>query len=132
MLPEQFFSNHFLFNSSAFALNCYVCVGTEDSCKKSKLEEDKANFLMTCLTGDRCIRHWYKGEDHVALVSSGCTYQSLCDTMKTACDKLEDARRDYHCAIGCCSEDGCNTSSHFAANTILLVVSSVLGLALLN
>ena len=106
--------------------------GTEDSCKKSKLEADKANFLMTCLTGDRCIRHWYKGEDHVALVWSGCTYQSLCDTMKTACDKLEDARRDYHCAIGCCSEDGCNTSSHFAANTILLVVSSVLGLALLN
>ena len=132
MLSVQFFLIIFFFNSSAFALKCYVCKGTEDDCKKSKLEKNKANFLKTCFIGDKCVRSWSKSKDDDALVSSGCTYQTLCDAEKSACDKLKDTLKDYHCAIGCCSEDGCNASSRLAANIILLAISSVLGLALLK
>lgn len=116
----------------AFALKCYVCSGSEDGCKKSKLEENKALFLRTCLLGDKCIRSWSKHKDADAVVTSGCTYQSVCDAQKSACDKLEDTLKDYHCAVGCCSEDGCNAGSHFTANIILLAVFSFLGLALLE
>ena len=133
MLSVHIFFHHFLlFNSSVFALKCYVCAGTENTCKKSKLEESKGTFLHTCILGDKCIRSWSKSKDDDAVVASGCAYQSFCDAQKSACDKLKDTLKDYHCAVGCCSEDGCNASSYFTSNIILLAVCFVLGLALLK
>ena len=130
MLSVHIFLSFSFFNSSAFALKCYVCVNTEDGCRKSKLEENKVNFLYTCSAddGDRCFRSWYKRENYDAMVVIGCAKQSFCDTLKSACEAKDDP--DYQCEVSCCSEDGCNASSYFTANIILLAVSSVLGLAL--
>ena len=128
-----FFYHFLFFNLSAFALKCYACVDTEEDCKKSKLEENKVNFLYPCSAdvGDRCFRSWYKRKNYDAMVAIGCAKQSFCDTLKSACDIAKDDP-DYQCEVSCCSEDGCNASSYFTANIILLAVSSVLGLALLK
>ena len=106
---------------------------TEEDCKKSKLEENKVNFLYPCSAdeGDRCFRLWYKRENYDAMVAIGCAKQSFCDAEKSLCDIRRDGA-DFQCELSCCSEDGCNASSYFTANVILLAVSSVLGLALLK
>ena len=128
-----FFYHFLFFNLSAFALKCYACVDTEEDCKKSKLEENKVNFLYPCTAdeGDRCFRLWYKRENYDAMVAIGCAKQSFCDAEKSLCDIRRDGA-DFQCELSCCSEDGCNASSYFTANVILLAVSSVLGLALLK
>ena len=132
MLSVQTFLSFSFSNSSAFALRCYFCHGTEDICNKSKLKGDKGTFLQSCPYGDKCYRYWIKVKDSDGIVTNGCGFQSTCDSLKSACDRAKDATKDYHCAIGCCSEDGCNASSYLTANIILLTVSSVLGLALLK
>lgn len=121
-----------LMTSAAVALKCYFCKGSEDTCKKSKLEDNKATYLKTCLLGDKCFRTWEKPKDDDAEVSSGCGYQSTCDTLKTVCDKAKDTLKDYHCAVGCCSGDGCNAGTSLTFNLILLAVCFLLSLELLK
>ncbi|XP_022809957.1 uncharacterized protein LOC111346974 [Stylophora pistillata] len=116
----------------AVALKCYVCGGDEDACKKSKLEDNKATYLKTCLLGDKCFRTWEKLKDNDVTVSSGCGYQSTCDTLKSVCDKAKDTLKDYHCAVGCCSSDGCNAGTSFTCNIILLAVCFLVSLELLK
>ena len=133
MLSVQIFlSFSFFFISSAFALKCYSCTYTEEDCKKSKMDENEATFLYTCVDGDRCYRSWSKRKHYDAMLDIGCADQSSCNTQKSICDQQSKDIPDYQCEVSCCSEDGCNTSSYVTVNIILLATSSVLGLALLK
>ena len=96
------------------------------------MDENEANFLYDCLDGDRCYRIWSKRKHYDAMLDIRCGDQSYCDTNRALCDQQSRDIPDYQCEVSCCSEDGCNASSYFTANIILLTVSSVMGLALLK
>lgn len=109
-----------------------MCSGHEDTCSKSKLESDRATYLKECpFTADRCIRIWSKKDDANA-VGNDCANKAVCDTAENLCDKLEDNIKDYKCGVGCCFSDGCNAGSPVTFSFFLLIVSSVLGLALMK
>lgn len=112
----------------AYGIKCYDCSGSEDDCAKDKLEADKATKLMTCVAPfDRCMRVWGKTGDKTA-VQNSCSTQTLCDTMKKACDDSSEG----DCAVGCCETDECNAGSSVTFSAFLMAVCSVLGLALLK
>ena len=113
-------------------MKCYVCSGNEDTCSKSKLESNKGTYLKECpFIDDRCIRIWSKKDDANA-VGNDCANKAVCDTAENLCDKLEDNIKDYKCGVGCCTSDGCNAGSPVTFSFFLLIVSSVLGLALMK
>ncbi|PFX13879.1 uncharacterized protein LOC111345489 isoform X2 [Stylophora pistillata] len=116
----------------AVSLKCYTCIGSEDNCKKSKLEDNKPTYLNTCFLADTCLRYWQKTKDNDAIVHSGCTTEDYCDAQKSACDKAKDTLKDYQCAVGCCSDDGCNAGSSLTFSIILLAMCTFLGLELLK
>ncbi|CAH3144567.1 unnamed protein product [Pocillopora meandrina] len=114
------------------ALKCYVCSGDEDSCSKSTLESNKGTYLKECSSlYDRCARSWSKKDD-VNAVANDCATKDICDTAEKLCDKLKDNIKDYQCGVGCCTSDGCNAGSPVTFSFFLLIVSSVLGLALMK
>ncbi|CAH3144571.1 unnamed protein product [Pocillopora meandrina] len=114
------------------ALKCYVCSGNEDTCSKSKLEGDKDTYLKECPSGfDRCARSWSKKDD-VNAVGNSCANEAACDAADELCDKLKDTIKDYKCGVGCCTDDACNAGSPVTFSFFLLIVSSVLGLALMK
>ena len=109
-----------------------MCSGTEDTCSKSKLESDKDTYLKECSYGfDRCARGWTKSGD-VNTVENICANEAVCEAAKVLCDKRKDTVKDYKCGVGCCSSDGCNAGSPVTFSFFLLIVSSVLGLALMK
>ena len=113
-------------------MKCYVCSGHEDTCSKSKLESDRATYLKECpFTADRCARIWSKKDD-VNTVMNGCANEVYCKAQKELCDKLKDTVKDFKCGVGCCFSDGCNAGSPVTFSFFLLIVSSVLGLALMK
>ena len=113
-------------------MKCYVCSGTEDTCSKSKLEGDKDTYLKECPSGfDRCARSWSKNDDANA-VGNSCANEAVCDAADELCDKLKDTIKDYKCGVGCCTDDACNASSPVTLSFFLLIISSVLGLALMK
>ena len=117
---------------SGCALKCYHCVGTEDTCSKSRLESNKAIYLKECPSiADRCARSWSRRGD-VNAVGNDCANEAACDAAKEFCDKLKDSIKDYKCGVGCCTGDGCNAGSPVTFSFFLLIVSSVLGLALMK
>ena len=113
-------------------MKCYQCSGNEDTCSKSKLESDKDTYLKECSYGfDRCARGWTKSGD-VNTVENICANEAICEAAKVLCDKRKDTVKDYKCGVGCCSSDGCNSGSPVTFSFFLLIVSSVLGLALMK
>ncbi|XP_027039951.1 uncharacterized protein LOC113668267 isoform X4 [Pocillopora damicornis] len=121
-----------LITAPGCALKCYVCSGNEDSCSKSKLESNKGTYLQECSSlFDRCARSWSKKDD-VSAVANNCATKDICDTAENLCDKLKDNIKDYQCGVGCCTSDGCNAGSPVTFSFFLLIVSSVLGLALMK
>ena len=113
-------------------MKCYVCSGNEDTCSKSKLESHRATYLKECHPiADRCRRVWTKTGD-VKTVSNGCANEASCKSQKELCDKLKDTVKDFKCGVGCCFSDGCNAGSPVTFSFFLLIVSSVLGLALMK
>ena len=113
-------------------MKCYQCVGTEDTCSKSRLESNKAIYLKECPSiADRCARSWSRRGD-VNAVGNDCANEAVCDAAKEFCDKLKDSIKDYKCGVGCCTGDGCNAGSPVTFSFFLLIVSSVLGLALMK
>ena len=115
------------FPLSAFALKCYECSGTEDTCSKSKLESDK-KYETECTSGaDKCMRTWLHKDGNTA-VGQTCTNQLGCDLAQTVCDNVDS---DVDCKVGCCSDDLCNAGSPLSFSIFLMTVCSALGLALL-
>ena len=113
-------------------MKCYVCSGNEDTCSKSKLESDKDTYLKECaFIYDRCGRSWTKRGD-VNTVENDCANEAVCHAAKELCDVRKDSIKDYKCGVGCCTGDGCNTGSPVTFSFFLLIVSSVLGLALMK
>ena len=109
-----------------------MCSGNEDTCSKSKLESDKDTYLKECSSGfDRCARGWTKSGD-VNTVENICANEAVCEAAKVLCDQRKDTVKDYKCGVGCCSSDGCNAGSPVTFSFFLLIVSSVLGLALMK
>ena len=119
------------FFPSACALNCYVCDGTEEDCKKSTLEGNKNIYLKTCPAGlDKCGRAWIKTKS-TTLVRNVCTNTFDCELQsKSICDRLDDLD-DAECAWDCCDTDACNAGSPVSFSAFLFTVSSILGLALM-
>ena len=118
--------------SSGCALKWYVCSGNEDTCSKSRLESNKAFYLRECPSiFDRCGRGWSKKDEENA-VGNSCANEVICDAAEKLCEKYKDTLKDYKCGVGCCSSDGCNASSPVTFSFFLLIVSSVLGLALMK
>nr|XP_058973722.1 uncharacterized protein LOC131800060 [Pocillopora verrucosa] len=112
--------------ATAYSLKCYSCSGSEEKCSKSKLEANKANMSVDCSDGE-CIRTWVKKDNHtVTIVDNFCS--STCEEIKKACDAFKDGK----CAVGCCDSDYCNAGSVYSSSVILMIVTSALGLALLN
>ncbi|KXJ21660.1 uncharacterized protein LOC110253883 [Exaiptasia diaphana] len=73
---------------SVFSIKCYNCVLSV--CKET-----------SCLgVGDRCIHTSYKNSSKVV---KSCATESLCNTTKSACDKVKN-----YCTTSCCMTDGCN------------------------
>ena len=123
---------YFFSLSSGCAVKCYVCSGNEDTCSKSKLESNRAIYLKECPSiFDRCGRSWSKRDD-VNAVGNSCANEAVCEAAKELCDKLKDSIKDYKCGVGCCFSDGCNAGSPVTFSFFLLIVSSVLGLALMK
>lgn len=108
------------------SLKCYVCGGTEDDCKKDKLEADKAKYSVNCPSGT-CIRVWGKKDDKTTVYES-CGTEALCEAAKKDCDDVKDGK----CAVGCCDSDYCNAGSSVSFSVFLMTISSALGLALLK
>lgn len=108
------------------SLKCYQCLGTEEDCKKDKLEADKTKYSVSCPTGT-CIRVWGKKDDKT-LVAESCGDEAGCETAKKECDNIKDGK----CAVGCCNSDYCNAGSSVSFSVFLMTVSSALGLALLK
>lgn len=116
----------------AVALECYTCIGSEDDCDKSKMEDNKAIYLRACRSGEVCIKMWVKEKGNDARVESGCGLQSKCDSAKVICDEAKKHETDDQCEVACCSDDRCNAGSSFTFNIILLAVCTFLGLELLK
>ena len=113
-------------------MKCYQCSGNEDTCSKNKLESDKDSYLKECpFIGDRCGRSWTKRGD-VNTVENDCANKASCDAAKKICDERKDSIKDYKCGVSCCFSDGCNAGSPVTFSFFLLIVSSVLGLALMK
>ena len=113
---------------SAYSLKCYSCSGTEEECSKSKLEANKASMSVDCSDGE-CMRTWVKKDNHnVTKVQNSCSDSSTCEEIKKSCDEFKDGK----CAVGCCDSDYCNAGSSYSSSVILMIVTSALGLALLN
>ena len=108
---------------SAYSLKCYNCSGTEEECSKSELVANKANMSVDC-PGSECIRIWAK-KDNKVHVGNSC---GDCEDIKKGCDELKDVK----CAVGCCDSDYCNAGSSYSSSVILMIITSALGLALLN
>ena len=108
-------------------LKCYDCVGTEDDCKKSFLEDNKDTHLIECHTENaRCARSFVK-KDSATVVKNSCSNQVDCNLAIIDCGKYNDVT----CKVSCCDEDECNAGSHVSFNVILVTACSVLALALL-
>ncbi|KAL9985360.1 hypothetical protein ACROYT_G007754 [Oculina patagonica] len=117
-----------VFVATAFALKCYVCSGTEDTCSKGTLEGSKDKYLKECgLGADKCIRTWLHKDGNTA-VGNDCTNQLGCDLAQTVCDNVDS---EVDCKVGCCSSDECNAGSPVSFSIFLMTVCSALGLALL-
>ena len=109
------------------ALKCYSCGGTEDDCKKSKLEDNKDKYLIECGAGrDKCKRKFLQ-KDSATSVLNSCSNQVGCNQDIINCGLYNDVT----CKVSCCDEDGCNVGSHVSFNVILVTACTALGLALL-
>ena len=97
--------NFFFLFLSAFALKCYTCIGTEETCSKNTLKSDP-DMLVECPSqSDRCMRI-AASRDGNNSVSNTCANQQSCNLTQTVCDRLE-SDLDY-CKVDCCTTDGCN------------------------
>lgn len=118
--------------SSAIGLKCYECLGNEDTCSKSTLEKNKDTKLFDCGSSStkRCSRLWKKTDTNTTVFSE-CSNVEDCEAVKRGCDDFKDKFDNYDCAIGCCDTDACNAGSAVSTSVFLLIVSSVVGLALM-
>ena len=119
------------FVSSALALKCYECKGTEKDCKKSTLEGNKDKYLKTYPDWlNKCGRAWIKTKS-TTTVNHLCTNTFDCEVQsKNICDRLNDLD-NTECAWDCCDMDACNAGSLVSSRAFLLTVCSALSLALL-
>ena len=60
-----------------------------DACSKSKLESNQTKYSVDCGDlSDRCIRQENEVLD-IKGINAACATQGLCESLKTACDKLD-------------------------------------------
>jgi len=115
-----------LSSRSVTALKCYECRGTEDDCKKSTLEGDKAKFLSDCRSDeDKCMRSFLK-KDSATYVRNSCSDELSCNQEIIGCGQYSGVT----CKVSCCDADECNMGSHVSFNVFLLSTCSALGLGL--
>ncbi|KAM7437158.1 hypothetical protein ABFA07_013146 [Porites harrisoni] len=108
------------------ALKCYICneVGT-DACSKSKLESNQTKYSVDCGDlSDRCIRQENEVLD-IKGINAACATQGLCESLKTACDKLDTCND-----AACCDTDYCNAGSAVFSSVFSMAVCCIVGLVL--
>ena len=91
-------------------LKCYDCVGTEDDCKKSFLEDNKDTHLIECHTENaRCARSFLK-KDSATVVKNSCSNQVDCNLAIIDCGKYNDVT--------------CKVSRFFCQNYYLVIIKN--------
>ena len=91
------------------------------------MDANEAKYVTKCLEGfDTCQRIHGTALD-IHAVTMTCTTKSACEEAKKKC---EDSGDD--CGVACCTTDKCNAGSSVTFSVFLMVVSSLLGLALMK
>lgn len=113
-----------LANAGSYALKCYTCSGTGNSCKSGS---------KTCSAGnDRCGKLVVKAENGDERVSANCSSKAGCDVQEALCKIAESSPQVKKCGVYCCTGDNCNLSPKTSQVILAVLVVGLLAATLLN
>lgn len=96
-----------------------------DACSKSKLESNQTKYSVDCGDlSDPCIRQENEVLD-IKGINAACATEGLCESLKTACDKLDTCND-----AACCDTDYCNAGSAVFSSVFSMAVCCIVGLVL--